>query len=73
MAKFLNVSMPFIENQGQAGQGISFYSQTFFGKVGVTEKGEILYFLPLKSEHRTQIPNTRHQRNRPEGKPNWRR
>jgi hypothetical protein len=52
MAKFLNVRMPFIENQGQAGDGIRFYNQIFFGKVGVTEKGEILYHLAFGTDNK---------------------
>jgi hypothetical protein len=51
-AKFLNTRLPFVENQGQAGDGIRFYSQTFFGKVGVMEKGEILYHLAFGTDNK---------------------
>ncbi|OIP36383.1 hypothetical protein AUJ95_09415 [Candidatus Desantisbacteria bacterium CG2_30_40_21] len=65
MAKYLNARLPFIENQGQAGEGIAFYAQTFFGKVGITKEGEILYHLSehkaQNTRHRTQGPDTKHQ------------
>jgi len=57
-AKFLHVRIPFIENQGQVQEGISFYAQTFFGKIVITKEGEILYHLSyIKQKKNLRNPN----------------
>lgn len=38
--------IPFIANQGQADEKVSFYAHTFGGTVFVTRKGELVYSLP---------------------------
>ena len=46
MKKVSGLQMPFIENQGQVGDGsVRFYANTFAGTVYVTDRGEIVYSL----------------------------
>jgi Raf kinase inhibitor-like YbhB/YbcL family protein len=43
--KIAALSVPFVANAGQAGEGVAFYARTFGGTVFVTGEGEIIYSL----------------------------
>lgn len=50
--KLANISIPFIENQGQIKNGsVKFYANTFAGTVFITENGEIVYSLKSKENN----------------------
>ena len=44
-SKLSQISIPFIENQGQIDPSVKFYANTFAGQVYVTNNGEIIYTL----------------------------
>ncbi|MBI5234331.1 MAG: hypothetical protein HY880_08250, partial [Deltaproteobacteria bacterium] len=46
LQKAQKLRMPFIKNEGQEDENISFYSKTFGGTVYVKKNGDIIYSLP---------------------------
>ncbi|MBE7549082.1 MAG: SBBP repeat-containing protein [Planctomycetia bacterium] len=48
--KIGKLQIPFISNEGQMGEKVKFYANTFGGTVFVTNEGEIVYSLPKRSE-----------------------
>jgi hypothetical protein len=46
------LGIPFIPNQGQVDKRVKFYAKTFGGTIFVTEKGEVVYFLPRIEKER---------------------
>ncbi|MDN3511043.1 MAG: SBBP repeat-containing protein [Candidatus Jettenia sp.] len=52
--KIQKLRMPFIRNEGQVDEKVTFYANTFGGTVFVTKDGEIIYSLPNTSGRRGQ-------------------
>jgi hypothetical protein len=48
-ANLAGTRLPFIENQGQVDQHVSYYAPTFAGTVFVTSRGELVYSLPART------------------------
>ncbi|HJW87670.1 MAG TPA: hypothetical protein VJ440_13640 [Candidatus Brocadiaceae bacterium] len=46
MQKAQTLQVPFVANNGQVDEGVSFYARTFGGTVFVTKDAEIVYSLP---------------------------
>ena len=47
LTKMSVLQVPFIANEGQANEEVSFYAKTFGGTLYVTNKGEMVYSMPL--------------------------
>jgi len=47
-SKLPSLRIPFIENQGQADEGVGFYARTFGGMISVTKDGEIVYSMGVQ-------------------------
>jgi hypothetical protein len=55
--KALKLQMPFIANEGQAADDVSFYAQTFGGTAHVTKSGEIVYSFNINESEKTENKN----------------
>ncbi len=49
-SKMTGMSIPFIANEGQMDEQVSYYANTFGGTVFVTNQGEIVYSLPKRDD-----------------------
>jgi len=47
LQKIMKLNVPFIVNEGQVDQNVTFYARTFSGAVFVTKEGNIIYSLPM--------------------------
>jgi hypothetical protein len=53
-SKFVDVSLPFIENKGQADQNVRFYVRSFATSLFVTKTGELIYAVPVREKSKAK-------------------
>ena len=56
LTKMSALQVPFMANEGQLDKEVRFYARTFGGALYVTEKGEMVYSLPLIEPRQDNIP-----------------
>ena len=68
LTKMSALQVPFLANEGQVDEEVSFYARTFGGTLYVTKKGEMVYSLPLveaRQDNLTEQETPKQQERKP--------